>query len=1488
MLKTIPSDYQNDSVEDSDSIANIKNPIMHMITSAQNYLQRSVAIMIKSVMSRLYGTKTVLSKFQTMYSQIKQLPESSPLRSEIKDRLDESFKAHCKFQKIDCIDPNKDWVWHSREMLPRKGDPQEEWKDLSEDLKSWKLDVCFKLIKAAKHDGKRLFGSEHMCRISDTSVNLKLITGETADTKDSNFKQMVGEAANTRNFYAHAPPASKMVEEYKQQFKVLEDLAQLVLEWVTHENQNKKSIECCEKNLHEIQACRKNCLAELMAQWGSVLEGLDYLNFNKYGYILICTPCNKSANVDISSEDLAKLSIIPWIAVVDFDTNSRKGGVFDSLCKLENNQYLLKESMLFPGIRVVDVFTMKDMRFAGQEKVCHVPWLFPHGEEHNQTDQACPPCDHDNYRKLVRKPLNDTMKEIATLSSEKQQKVITVVFCYGEYACKTEDNIFLRNLNHLCFNLQDDGGQVIILTDSFYVQKEFEHLHVFVFPLDKFCKYVYSCLSIGEDGLPPVTVPARHGSLPVKFVEDDFELVHEHVFEHEMHEYQARKKIELLSSRQQKDQVLIRKEIYKEVQNNFYKGQSVTWISLNQNHAIVRSEEHEVTSILRKMLDEHVSKKTEPSRFVLYHAAGAGASTLARQVLWTLKKDFPCVILKSNYQFSEKKIKYTVNSLKDLFDEVDKPILMLVDEEPFVNTVAMLTHQVQTDGIPMVFLHVQRLDNTDLSKPCLTKKGPRKSLVLNQGLNSNDIERLTDLLIWLFNEDEFSARKNILERMESMMVDVPKQHDDVTDFKCNGKILAVEFVENKMLSYYDLQVQWSSGTKEQCYLSHVSGYIRNNFKRVYLKAEISKLVSSHLYKTFQFYGLIYLGAEYQESMHEHIVTCLQSIPLNDLHILANLSVLFAFKVCESINVKAFENLCCAINSKPKPYEFNIKDIISEDAMQFLIVTDKGRFRITHPFVAEEIMKYYFSKNSNNLDFIAKFFCNFLNHILPKANHVNEASQAVNRLLYYREYTANDDDGHQGETSVKRQQFSSLISSLEKDCVKIILEYAASRIGNCHSFGHYARYLSKVCREYDDALKFLKEAEKRSVELSDKAMVYNIEGDIFRDKLEDCVAQPFTLDWRSQGNKAFQFHQCACNSYHNSHSCNPKVDHPLFGELTVRLLLLEKMKKEIPTTNFFEHIYSCPDLEVANTIGACHQLLAKLDEFIKIGEGGKNADTYEISIKKHKQRLYGIIESKAAYKKALLGFLEGCSDKRRPYFIRSYVNFCIVNSEPDTDWDVLKQRTEENLTCLNYDDRDMKNWLLIIRNISKVASDMKLIEEQLVLWQRSTSLSRGKFHNDLWASFYLLIYNFLLLVETDVVDYSTVAQVETFSRKTKDQSDDDKSRARIKEWLHKDGKGFGRLTSGKQKFEDMLSLSGSIVYATKEEARFYKSFPHISWKGLRIFFDPRNCRDKFEKNDEVTFTVGFSFFGPRALFCVPKKSSQPFSASPVKHKQKRQS
>ena len=215
---------------------------------------------------------------------------------------------------------------------------------------------------------------------------------------------------------------------------------------------------------------------------------------------------------------------------------------------------------------------------------------------------------------------------------------------------------------------------------------------------------------------------------------------------------------------------------------------------------------------------------------------------------------------------------------------------------------------------------------------------------------------------------------------------------------------------------------------------------------------------------------------------------------------------------------------------------------------------------------------------------------------------------------------------------------------------------------------------------------------------------------------------------------------------------------------------------------------------------------------------------------------------------------------------------------------MKILTEKNFEHLGYNDRDMINWLRVIKNIPAVARDLTKIEEQLLLWKDGPCVTPNKEsiqskNNPLLVNFYLTICYFIQLMETKEDEvYDIVYKVKKFREETNKISDHNiiKSRARVTEWLHEHGSGFKCLKSGKQKKEEMLRLKGSVVCSSWKEAYQHtnQKFPQISWKGLTIFFDPNDTEHRFKRDDQVEFSVGFNYKGPRAIDCSPIPNMQP--------------
>jgi tetratricopeptide (TPR) repeat protein len=130
----------------------------------------------------------------------------------------------------------------------------------------------------------------------------------------------------------------------------------------------------------------------------------------------------------------------------------------------------------------------------------------------------------------------------------------------------------------------------------------------------------------------------------------------------------------------------------------FAKGAKVSWRDLQLRHDCDR----ELTDKLRKRVeDELKSRKTV--RVNLYHAPGAGGSTVARRVLWELHTSFPAVVLHRTDP------KLTAERIGKIYAVAGQTVLVLVDgEEHSQTSINQLYDFVRSQQTPVVMLQVLR------------------------------------------------------------------------------------------------------------------------------------------------------------------------------------------------------------------------------------------------------------------------------------------------------------------------------------------------------------------------------------------------------------------------------------------------------------------------------------------------------------------------------------------------------------------------------------------------------------------------------------------------------------------------------------------------------------------------------------------------------------------------------------------------------------
>ena len=214
----------------------------------------------------------------------------------------------------------------------------------------------------------------------------------------------------------------------------------------------------------------------------------------------------------------------------------------------------------------------------------------------DQNNKACPFNDHQQYCMVVQKPLVNSMRKIAShLAQNKYQGAVGVILCYGEYGYQSK-NLPYSNFLSLCNILADEGSAVVVLSDSPFLVNYLKLLSVFIFPLASFCNTIKSTLTFVQNDLPPVNMPGIAGLRHITFDAEDLQLVHEYIAEHELHNHKIQKIIELRQDDKKffDSATQLDHDIKCELREQFYKGQQVTWISLDADDAITRKEESEI------------------------------------------------------------------------------------------------------------------------------------------------------------------------------------------------------------------------------------------------------------------------------------------------------------------------------------------------------------------------------------------------------------------------------------------------------------------------------------------------------------------------------------------------------------------------------------------------------------------------------------------------------------------------------------------------------------------------------------------------------------------------------------------------------------------------------------------------------------------------------------------------------------------------------
>jgi len=419
--------------------------------------------------------------------------------------------------------------------------------------------------------------------------------------------------------------------------------------------------------------------------WEKLL--LETQNFEPSRYfVLILSPYTKN-----TSTNLDAIGLIPWVAVFDFDPESESEGVLAG-CKevLEKNG------------RSIHLVTTKDRPTINLRTGTY--WFFTRGiAGREETIETGPWL---TWHKVHGAAVAEHLKRLATACLPTPATFLALWY----------DMTLARHLSSFLeatLGFFGDTANIVILTDNpDDLQTMADDIGAICLdiPIHQFCHGISTIFDI-QAGLPEekLAFPSSSGAPIVlnekmrSWLEGELELLH-------------------FSSG-------LVTPIDRTVGRDFLRGSEISWFELGLHYDVERDIsykiQHQVESDLR-------GRRT--TRINLYHAPGAGGTTVGRRILWDLHKRYPCAILRRTTPLETSERLYHLTSLTGL------PLLILIDgSEVAERQVNELCDLLRSRNIPTVILQVLRRFSP--------QREAQRTFYLKAELSSVEARKLSHVLI---------------------------------------------------------------------------------------------------------------------------------------------------------------------------------------------------------------------------------------------------------------------------------------------------------------------------------------------------------------------------------------------------------------------------------------------------------------------------------------------------------------------------------------------------------------------------------------------------------------------------------------------------------------------------------------------------------------------------------------------------------------------
>ncbi|KAK3753033.1 hypothetical protein QZH41_014999, partial [Actinostola sp. cb2023] len=353
-------------------------------------------------------------------------------------------------------------------------------------------------------------------------------------------------------------------------------------------------------------------------EWQRFCDNVNQFDHHKNNYILI-TDAMSPANL----EHFSVLRSVPWKIVLDLDPSSEEHGMYNDFVSKEGKNSLI--DMITPDeIRHRYPSTVHLARHIDPRKT---QWLFVNGREKDNLASGGAQAVHD-WKCSSLKHITGFLRCCSDPEKlDKHKPVICVILPFLK-----------RSLPFLGFTLER-------LTENFdefslnLVGVKHENIHKNLqtqFDI-RLTDLSPSLLSLGLKGLLQVSqgkqyrMPTCQANLPVKLTHNQYLYLQEYL--HVL--YDGCEELPNVDDEEKLDKII------GDHRESFLSGNWISFLSLCYNHDARRVLTEDVRTHIQRLLDQGPTHSTIVE---IHHLPGTGGTTIARRVLWELRKSYPCAI----------------------------------------------------------------------------------------------------------------------------------------------------------------------------------------------------------------------------------------------------------------------------------------------------------------------------------------------------------------------------------------------------------------------------------------------------------------------------------------------------------------------------------------------------------------------------------------------------------------------------------------------------------------------------------------------------------------------------------------------------------------------------------------------------------------------------------------------------------------------------